>query len=263
MRIVVARALAPLSLTLVLAGLAGPAAAGLLQPTSITRTYSGGARATNSSFQTTFNPLVASATGTGDLGALSVFASASGATAGAFGNGASALLAEPSGSESILTVATATSASHRTAVPLVFQPSGGTAIADVAVLGTIDLAHLTTPTNLLLTSSLTRSGDSNSGQLRITSSTAGSLLDSPIDALPSALELVIAPGSVLTLDLTLRSNSFRGPGPFTNTTYFDSDSQSLTLGLTAVPEPSALLLAATGLVPVMLVAPRRRRGGGR
>ena len=244
-----------LVLSVALGALAADSAhAGLVTLGSATRTYSGSARVTNSTFNTIIDVLSASETGLGDIGLTSASVNDFGYIAIARGVSASAGLSDPDASTSIIDLASATSATHFTAVPIVFAPSYGEAQASVHFVGTMDFSA-STAHDLAFSALRSSVGDGNTGSVTITSSLSGLLFQSDLAALPADWSLSAEAGSIITLDIVLDSASFRAHGTFTNLFYNDDDSQQLTLSVSAtplaVPEPHSFALIASGLGAIL------------
>jgi hypothetical protein len=139
----------------------------------------------------------------------------------------------------------------------VWVPSYGTATAEVSFQGSIDLTGVAGSSALLFESVWQSTGTSNSGTLTV-SSGGSPLYTSPLSSLPAQWSVIAPGGAPAILDVTMSSDSYRGPGTYAYTTYTDSDSQSLDLLVQAgVPEPKPWQMALVG-VPLLAFALRLR-----
>lgn len=228
----------------------------VVQAISVNRTYDGDAKVTNGGGTTSTEPLQASESGLGSLGPVTASSNVNTATATAKGIESTATIDNPDPGRSVLTLATETEATHRINGVAVYTPSRGNATSAIEFLGALD----TSSPFLRFDSTYTSTGNGNSGNLRVIRNGSEELFNASLDSLPSTWQLAVDGASQMTLEVNLSTSSLRGPGTFTNTTYRDSDLQSLSLGVTAVPEPRfAGMLAATIFVAGYVVRCRHRR----
>ena len=248
---------------------ASDAPAEFLQMGTVTRTYSGSASVRDYNVSSPgpiiSNPLSASESGLGSLGVVEALSIGYSQSTVARGTAASALLTQPGGSSSTLSLSTGTYASFFNTGILVNASSSGLATASSSFVGTIDLTGTATSTDLLFSPTYASSGTNNTGTLTITSSLQGQLLQANVSTLSSPFQLAIQAGSLVTVSVTIQSQSFRGPGTFSLTLYNDTDSQSFQLGVSAqaVPEPSTFASLGVGLALALGVRARRGRSARR
>jgi len=216
--------------TLILVGTMPLHAADLFTVTAITLDYSGSARTTDSDGIADRQSLSLSDVGLGDLPETTVSSSSGGGTATATGLAASAAETVTGPGRHTLTLATGARATHRSSVA-VFTPSSGFARADVTLGGQIDFSERTTGSDIDFTASLDSSGDSNTGSLSIESDLDGTLYNQDLADLPASWQVSVSPGAVVTLSVELSSTASQSPGEFAFTTYRDSSSQTLDLGI--------------------------------